>query len=928
MSRARAVVDATTSALGRQALPFDRLPDPIGKAAVSVDGLWTLDGLPPRRDNLAVIVKEVRDPQELLRWRERLRSWPSKVGVLAFGNDWQVYKRDGTGKLLAQKVAPGDLREPLARVRSDLFSPAALAQQRGGQLSFADLGLPFSPDSLAYLSRHRVQVSNALTAAIQGSFQALGIDLSALDERNQRSPRRRDPLPLEILAGHAVRVAVAFFAARILQDKGFVGGLALAADDPVTTLLRSTAVKTNGFFKQTVLQSLPRVEGNARALAALETFLGQAMSFVLVDDSDVGDVYENALHVMPHHLAGVTEFSDLQQHYTPVALCRRILEHLPLERLAPEERYVFDPAAGSGSFLLAATERLARMSDVPQGAAQEEYLHGHVIGSDIDPNAALVAHLRYRLIRESYGHAVTFPEPSLSRDDYNSVTKATLASRGVRPRVVVANPPYQERGKEQVAASFVTRALEWMEPGAQFGFILPDAFLLGSSQGFDAARAELARTCDVLDVWQLPERSVGRRAQQAVCAVVGVKRPPRRSAVVARAIYARAESRFVRSDGYLGVTWLATLSPEAADWREAVAPRAVISVPTIALGDVFAVCTGLTPQGKFPPQRDEPGLDGEWRRRWKMSWRGTGRLWADVRQHPWWFPYDRTHLAGLRQNFQWLLDAPKLMVGRSVNRDSRDLLPAVFDADGLYPDNDAFCVGLRPQASVVPQGWKGLKREDRLYWLLGLLASDLVGELSLSRRNVRKLLQGGLEGLPLPARVDREVIECVRGVIERDRHAVLIDDEEGWREELNELVEASYGHPERLRITRGSSPSEAKVPAEVLARQSEEGKRSVLVLGQVLASEAGPGSEVGVRIRLDGLRDGSLEGWIEVPRELPGWTLDGAPFEATLSDDVTTVQELTHRPWALRQFRHSPRAYLSTDEITDGLLSLFQREPT
>jgi type I restriction-modification system DNA methylase subunit len=43
-----------------------------------------------------------------------------------------------------------------------------------------------------------------------------------------------------------------------------------------------------------------------------------------------------------------------------------MLELLPLERLHPEERIIFDPAAGSGSLLLAATSRLAGVSDIPE----------------------------------------------------------------------------------------------------------------------------------------------------------------------------------------------------------------------------------------------------------------------------------------------------------------------------------------------------------------------------------------------------------------------------------------------------------------------------------------------------------------------------------------------------------------------------------
>ena len=42
-------------------------------------------------------------------------------------------------------------------------------------------------------------------------------------------------------------------------------------------------------------------------------------------------------------------------------------------------------------------------------------------------------------------------------------------------------------------------------------------------------------------------------------------------------------------------------------------------------------------------------------------------------------------------------------------------------------------------------------------------------------------------------------------------------------------------------------------------------------------------------------------------------------FLAQLSQDVETFEQLAQRPWALRHFRHTPRPYLTDEELSDLL---------
>lgn len=177
-----------------------------------------------------------------------------------------------------------------------------------------------------------------------------------------------------------VNVAIAYLAARILDDKGFFGRR--TKENAPRLLLERTIGQTNGFFRQTYYDDIDLVAPSA--LQQLALYLGNSACFTLVDHSDVGRLYEHAVQVFQDPKIGNAEMG---QHYTPIAIAERMLQHLPLEQLRPEQRYIFDPAAGSGSLLLAATQRLALMPDVAMLENSASYFANHVMGNDLDNRA-------------------------------------------------------------------------------------------------------------------------------------------------------------------------------------------------------------------------------------------------------------------------------------------------------------------------------------------------------------------------------------------------------------------------------------------------------------------------------------------------------------------------------------------------------------
>jgi hypothetical protein len=897
-----------------------RIP-PASKAhePVAIDALWTDYALRPSATNLAFMVQSVPE-QEMEQWRRWLRDWPIRAGLLVSDEMYLLQYYEPSGKLEELEIEPESLAVELTASRSRLFTPKALAEFRTGQLSLADLEESISERSFSFLLRQRAELDKAFQAAIQGALEEIGVPNQRKHPESGLSSRRE-------IAGHAIRVAIAYMAARILEDKGFFGFDSVIPTDNPRTLLDRTVPRANGFFKKALEESIPHL--GDRVLQRLTAHLGSRVSFALVDHKDVGLLYERAIKELPRNLGG-TAWSDLQRHYTPVAIAERMLELLPLERLRPEERVIFDPAAGSGSLLLAATSRLAGMSDIPEDI--ETYLKEHVAGNDLDQYADLVTQLRYTLARESLGESVAFPFPShFTHQDYDHLNQSDM---GIKPRVIVANPPFAEDGNTQRAAKFIERAFNWLEEGGQFAFVLPQSFLTSTTHGIPDARKLLTQHSQILEVWQCPEHTVGINAEQAVCVVLGsVGKPQIVIPTVARAVFSRAEASNIRENGFLGCTWIVKLDSEPKFSESLTAPPISISVPTAPLGRLFYVFNGVNP-GKFgkiykPEGERQAGIS--YKRNWRLQWRDQDKLWADPKRIPKekrWIRYGREFLESSRLEQAPLFDLPKILVARKVNRGSVQPLAAQLDTTGLCPDNNVFCVLPIEEARVhikdreikkysqkyehnaIPDGWIALNYAEQRLWLLGILVSKLGNDLSLIGRKTHEITLERLCQLPLPLRIDSRIIDLTHQIIQRDQSDSIVPNPDELRRQLNEVVEESYGNPHWVEIVRtGLSP-------ELEEWKSERTKPIFTVRGQVLTVSKDNSQ---ILLHMSGLLDDKREAWLPLLPEMPSWALDGTVFVAELSEDVETFQEIAQRPWALRRFRHTPRPYLTDDELREEL---------
>jgi hypothetical protein len=431
---------------------------------LTVPGVWTLDGTRPRWDNLAVIAGAIEPTanRDLAFWHKISAEFAPRLIVLSDGDQYTLVIRQDQRDVVSQQVAPAELRQTLVEKREALFAPSKLAALRGGQMTFADLDAVPTKDSIHF--RHRAELDKALEDALIGALHE--------QRRAIKDTGKQDAAVIE--------VAIAYLAARILADKGFFSQYPASVNDPAS-LLQLTVEHSNGFFKHVTSSHLHTLR--VETLQQLAAHLGASVTFALIDDRDVGHLYERSVIVLQSETKngklkelGVS-IPNLQQHYTPMAIAERMLAALPLERLHPEERFIFDPAAGSGTLLLAATKRLATMPDIhlPGVESRRKYLASHVLGNDIDPNARLLTRVRYALVQETLSD--TFPAPDWFTEEHYEGDEAWPASP--RPRVIVANPPFTKVNRKQSAVIFLNQAIKHLREGDQFAFVLPRSFLTG-----------------------------------------------------------------------------------------------------------------------------------------------------------------------------------------------------------------------------------------------------------------------------------------------------------------------------------------------------------------------------------------------------------------------------------------------------------------
>src|SRR5205085_394968 len=172
-------------------------------------------------------------------------------------------------------------------------------------------------------------------------------------------------------------------------------------------------------------------------------------------------------------------------HSTPPRVVEYIVHKLPFETLPEDDRYVVEPFAGHGRFLVSSMRRMRDLLSRPMSDAERHnYFVQRLVGIELDEFSIEVCRLSLMLAdypnRNSW---LIYPENVFATD--------TLEKELKRARVLLSNPPFEaipvkDRGRYnnpdlliQKPAELLRRTLA--QPPELLGLVLPRVFEYGRS---------------------------------------------------------------------------------------------------------------------------------------------------------------------------------------------------------------------------------------------------------------------------------------------------------------------------------------------------------------------------------------------------------------------------------------------------------------
>jgi SAM-dependent methyltransferase len=716
----------------------------------------------------------------------------------------------------------------------------------------------FPTDVAGLLQAARKDSANRLIQIVENA----AVHLSAEQTPKTASAKQQELARVSRLLVGAM--AALMVSDKVLVDRGQGSG----------TILGRAQERFSNYFGWTQMLS---VSDHNDLLWAIDE-LGRDVSYAGLDPVVVSSVYESAI-------LDAASRADFGVFYTPPGLARRILAQLPLEELAPECRQILDPACGSGTFLLAAYDRLRHIAPLELDLIDvHNDTSKRLTGFDIDPLAVEVARLALLLNAMPAGNGWHVEQ----RDALDTVAPGAAT-------VVVSNPPWRDLRSDhgrrvQIADRFVLRMLQMLEPGGFLAVVLPAGWL--SSGTSRPARKQLEEQCGLFEVWRLPQDTFPGADMDAT--VVFARRDQPAGQYVFRRVRRLPgwRTRFFDVDVAADETYVADqagrLSPDA--WLHGPLDRyREILTALPSLGTIAAVSKGPVPT----PPVSERGGSGQFL--WLPTMGGTK---AYVR------PADDL-LARVRypEEFNWREDdgtqylRPKLMVSGVRNPDIPWRLKVLPDPDcGIIPRDSML--------AVIPHDVS----KDRVFAICALLGSSVascwVDTLNTGRSITVKLLRG--MPIPPPGEEWKRLADSGRRVVEMAERGALTAEA---LVEVDQLVVSAYGLPDEVQVSLADHFAGVPSPEGGTRYPAKErtlervGTETIRAFGTVLDLDGDR-----LRIWISGVTAEEGE-WIAMPSTFPGSQLRaGATFDV----------EIPGRDIMRARFTYQTESYLDFEDLLVG----------
>ena len=471
-------------------------------------------------------------------------------------------------------------------------------------------------------------------------------------------------------------------------------------------------------------------------------------------------------------------------HRTPRSIVKYLTDLVSFDALRNEELVVLEPCCGSSAFLIGAMNKLRTQQyfSFPPDK-RHNYFARILSGIEQDPFSTEISFLALTL--------ADFPNPSgwnITRGNVFDIEP--LKERLTQAGVVLCNPPFGQFSQEErrlygtrshrKPAELLHRILDHLHPRGVLGFVLPRAFVDGSS--YADIRSRLVKRFEKLDITILPDKAFPSSDSEIALLAATNPIPHRVSRVI---------NKRVNDDK---AAWLCfqltnTVSSKSDRQFTAVEARSSVAVPEFqevwdfmldfpTLGEVALLHRGIEWKQPLTRNRVETGYRSKLVRtdRFPSSHLGIApRTSFNVFEVPETFYLDISE-KNMRSNaYQLPWSHPKAIVNKATKSRGPWRMAALADTRGIT------CY--QTYTAVWP-------KSDYDEWVLAAILNSPVANIYVStREGKRDIRVKTLRQIPIPVLTASQTAD-IRVLVKRYQHSVKVKD---WDSAADILVRIDAG---------------------------------------------------------------------------------------------------------------------------------------
>jgi len=326
------------------------------------------------------------------------------------------------------------------------------------------------------------------------------------------------------------RLVFRFLAAKIFKDKKHPGNWAVPQ--------ANTIIQEIQRFYELTAPDMQKVLDEPNTQQIIWDRFQNAFNFQNISVDDLAFIYENTLiRKETRKRFGV--------HSTPSVIAELMVDRLPFESLLEHERFIIEPFAGHGVFLVAALRRLREL--LPVSLTDEErhkYLRDRLTAIEVDTFAAEVCRLSLML--------ADYPNPNGWQIIPEDVFASDILDKQLETsQIVLCNPPFEdftlqerEHYRDKIQSvhkphEILNKVLE--NPPAMFGFVLPRSAIMG--ERYIDIQDRIARTYEQIETIALPDRIFAFSDQETILVLASKRNKSAKANVFIRTFWVRENDR-------------------------------------------------------------------------------------------------------------------------------------------------------------------------------------------------------------------------------------------------------------------------------------------------------------------------------------------------------------------------------------------------